>query len=301
MLILILVVLLILGVSYASYWIAFYNPVQRHNETVVIRNSKDPACLDQLCRKMAEQPFEQVYITAKDGTRLAGRYYHSSDDAPIHIQFHGYRGSGVRDFCAAHAISQEMGINTLVIDQRAHGLSGGNTMTFGILERYDCLCWARYALERFGSDRKIYLSGVSMGAATVLMAANLPLPENVAGIIADCPYSAPGAIIRKVISDMRFPAAVLYPFVILGALLFGKFRVWEESPIHAVTGTTIPILLIHGSEDKYVPQEMSAEIFENCAGARYLEIFPGAGHGGCCATDPVRYEKILRSFMESCK
>lgn len=294
------VLVLVLAFSYACYWIAFYNPVHRHQETVVIRGKKDPACLDALCREMADQPFEQVYITAADGIRLAGRYYHRSDDAPLHIQFHGYRGNGIRDFCAAHAICQELGINTLVVDQRAHGLSGGNTMTFGILERYDCLCWAKYARDRFGSNREIFLSGVSMGAATVLMASSLPLPENVAGIIADCPYSTPGAIIRKVITDVRFPSVLIYPFVSLGAFVFGGFRVWEESAIHAVSRTKIPILLIHGSDDKFVPPEMSAAIYEKCAGQRYLEVFPGAGHGGSCATDPVRYEKIIRCFMGNC-
>ena len=140
-----------------------------------------------------------------------------------------------------------------------------------------------------------------MGAATVLMATAFPLPENVAGIIADCPYSTPGMIIRKVISDMRAPAFLLYPFVVIGALLFGGFRIWESSPLRAVAGTTIPILLIHGSEDKFVPWEMSAQILDNCGGMKYLEIFPGAGHGGCCATDPVRYEKIITSFMNKCQ
>lgn len=290
-----------LALSYASYWIAFYNPVHRHQETFVIRGKTDPTCLETLCREMTEEHFEQVYITADDGIRLAGRYYHCSDSGPVHIQFHGYRGNGIRDFCAIHSICQEIGINTLIVDQRAHGLSGGNTMTFGILERFDCQRWANYARDRFGSEREIYLSGVSMGAATVLMASSLPLPENVVGIIADCPYSTPSAIIRKVISDVRFPAMLIYPFVALGAFVFGGFRLWEESAIHAVTQSKIPILVIHGSEDKYVPPQMSADIFEHCGGKRYLEIFPGAGHGGCSATDPVRYEKILRSFMDNCR
>lgn len=299
--ILAMLAVLILAVSYAGYWIAFYNPVHRHQETLIIRGKRDPACLEELCQEMAQQPFEQVFITAHDGIRLSARYYHRSDTGPIHIQFHGYRGSGVRDFCGVHGICKKMGISTLVVDQRAHGLSGGNTMTFGILERYDCQAWTNYVRERFGSSRSIYLSGVSMGAATVLMASSLPLPENVAGIIADCPYSTPGAIIRKVISDVRVPAMLVYPFVAFGAFVFGGFRVWEESAIRAVSCTRIPVLLIHGSEDKYVPAEMSMEIFEKCAGKRYLEIFPGAGHGGSCVTDPVRYERILRSFMEDCK
>lgn len=290
----------VLCLSYVGYWIAFYNPVHRHWETLVIRHRQDPGCLEELCRSMANRPFEPIQITARDGTVLAGKWY-DAGNGPVYILFHGYRGSGVRDFCAIHSICMDLGISTLVVDQRAHGMSGGNTMTFGIKERYDCVDWAKYVAQRFGSDRKVYLCGVSMGAATVLMASALSMPENVAGIVADCPYSAPGAIIRKVISDVRFPAWLIYPFVVLGGLLFGGFRVWESSAIDAVSKTRIPILLIHGSEDRYVPPEMSAEIFEYCAGQRYLEVFPGAGHGGCSATDPVRYANILRAFMNNCK
>ena len=291
---------LILTVSYIAYWIAFYNPVHRHQETIVIQHKQDPACLDEMCRSMAARPFESVQITARDGIHLAGKWYEAGD-GPIYILFHGYRGNGIRDFCAIHGVCMDMGISTLVVDQRAHGLSGGNTMSFGIRERFDCVDWTNYVRERFGVNRKIYLFGVSMGAATVLMASDLSMPGNVSGIIADCPYSAPGAIIRKVISDVRFPPWVCYPFTVLGALIFGQFRVWAGSPIRAVSRTQIPILLIHGSEDKYVPVEMSTEIFDHCAGKRFLEIFPGAGHGGCSATDPVRYQRILRSFMDKCE
>ena len=287
-------------ISYCCYWVAFYNPISRHSESIVIRKKTDPENISHLCQEMAEQPCEKIMIRAFDGVMLAGRYYHRNDDGPIHIQFHGYRGNGVRDFCFVHHICQKHNINTLVVDQRAHGDSGGNTMTSGILERLDCLSWARYVQGRFGSNCKIFLSGVSMGAATVLMASSLPLPENVTGIIADCSYSAPGGIIRKVIWDMHAPAWLLYPFVVFGALVFGGFRIWETNPVQAVEKTRIPILLIHGSEDKFVPYEMSNRIFEHCNGKKYLEIFPGAGHGGCCATDPVRYEKILCSFMSNC-
>ena len=256
--------------------------------------------MDALCQSMAGRPFSPVEITAWDGTHLAGKWY-DAGDGPICILFHGYRGSGVRDFCGIHGIFHDMGISTLVVDQRAHGMSGGCTMTFGIKERLDCRDWVHFVQDRFGEARKIYLCGVSMGASTVLMASDLQLPANVVGIIADCPFSSPGKIIRKVISDMFFPAWLLYPFALTGALLFGHFCLWSKSALQSVSHTTIPILLIHGSEDQYVPPEMSSEIFDRCAGNRYLEIFPGAGHGGSSVTDPVRYQKILASFMDACQ
>lgn len=293
-------VVVILGLAYCCYWVAFYNPESRHKEAVITKLGKERPQLDALYKEMEGLPCEQVTISSDDGLTLGARYYHVRDDAPLHIQFHGYRGNGLRDFCAVHRIVREAGINTLVVDQRAHGMSGGNTLTFGILERYDCLRWAQYAAQRFGTAQPIFLSGVSMGAATVLMASELPLPENVAGIVADCPYSSPGAIIRKVCRDMKVPGWLIYPFVVLGALAFGRFRLWDGSPVRAVGKTHIPILLIHGSEDRYVPSSMSGEIFDACGGEKYLEVFPGAAHGGSCVTDSARYEKIIRSFMALC-
>lgn len=296
----VLALMLIFGISYLCYWIAFYNPESRHGEAVITQSRQGRAELDNLDRQMDEAPYERVRIRAWDGKELSGRYYHLRDGAPLHIQMHGYRGSGVRDFSAGNAVVRQIGHNSLVVDQRAHGLSQGDTMTFGVLERYDCLNWAQYALERFGPDTAVFLSGVSMGGATVLMASELELPANVKGIIADCPYSGPGDIIRKVCRDMRIPGWLVYPFVAFGALVYGGFSIWSSTAVKAVAHAKVPILLIHGSEDKYVPCTMSMKICEACAGECYLEVFPGAAHGGSCLTDTARYKKILDSFTELC-
>ena len=95
-----------------------------------------------LIRELEEIPYEPVTIRARDGMVLAGRYYHVRDGAPLQIQFHGYRGGAVRDFCGGNKLARESGQNTLLVDQRAHGNSGGSTITFGIRERWDCLSWA---------------------------------------------------------------------------------------------------------------------------------------------------------------
>ena len=246
-------------------------------------------------------PYESVSISARDGTRLFARYFHVRDGAPLQIQFHGYRGTALRDFCGGNKLARESGQNTLVVDQRAHGRSGGRTITFGIRERMDCLCWAEYASQRFGSNTPIFLSGVSMGAATVLMASELELPCNVIGIIADCPYSSPEAIIRKVCrEDMHLPPALVMPFVRLGARLFGHFDLKEVSAVQAVRNTDIPILLLHGEDDRFVPCDMSREIFDACAGEKTRITFPGAGHGLSYIVDTVRYSEAVSRFVDQC-
>lgn len=243
-------------------------------------------------------PFETVYITSFDGLNLAGRYYHVKDGAPVHIQFHGYKGWAYRDFCGGNKLARERGCNTLVVDQRAHGMSEGNTISMGINERFDCLSWINYICERFGRDVKIVISGVSMGATTVLMAAGLGLTENVIGIIADCPYSSPKEIIMKVCSDMKLPERLMYPFVRLGAKLYGHFDLEAADAAEAVCHAKVPILLIHGEDDRFVPCSMSQKIFErfkeaNPDGNMLLETFPGAGHGISFMEDEVRYGRII--------
>lgn len=245
-----------------------------------------------LIREMDEIPYEAVTISAYDGTKLAARYYHVRDGAPLQLQFHGYKGSALRDFCGGNKLARESGQNTLVVDQRAHGKSCGTTITFGIRERLDCLSWVEYANHRFGPDTPIFLSGVSMGAATVLMASELEFPANVVGIIADCPYSSPEAIIRKVCrEDMHLPPVLVMLFIRLGARLFGHFDLKETSAVQAVRNTNIPILLLHGEDDRFVPCDMSREIFDACLSYKIRKSFPGAGHGLSYIVDT---EKIFR-------
>ena len=138
-----------------------------------------------------------------------------------------------------------------------------------------------------------------MGAATVLMTAGLDLPENVACVMADCPYSSPAAIIEKVCQDMHYPVPLCRPFLYLGARIFGGFKLNECTANVAVKHAKVPILLLHGEADHYVPCDMSREIAANCASPVQLHTFPDAGHGLCYMTDPQRYERVVYNFLSS--
>lgn len=288
-----------------AYRTAFYMTERQRGQVMELPHGEQYKASGARTRELMEAmqaiPYEPVSIRAWDGTVLAARYYHVADDAPLQIQFHGYRGSAIRDFCGGNKLAREAGQNTLVVDQRAHGKSGGSTITFGIWERRDCLDWVRYACRRFGPDITIFLSGVSMGAATVLMASELNLPENVVGIIADCPYSSPEGIIRKVCGDRHLPNTLAYPFVSLSARLFGGFSLKGSSAAEAVRHAKVPILLIHGEDDRFVPCDMSREIAANCASPCRLETFPHAGHGLSYMEDTPRYARATQEFFEACE
>ena len=253
----------------------------------------------ELVRAFDAEPYEPVSIRSFDGLQLFGRYYHTRDGAPLQLMMHGYRGVALRDFCGGNQVALALGHNRLVIDQRAQGRSQGRSITFGVLERQDCLSWARYAAERFGSGTPILLSGISMGAATVLMATALPLPGSVRGVIADCPYTTPRAIIRQVCHDLNPALAPLLPLVGPAARLLGGFDLDGASALDAVSATRLPILLIHGEADSFVPCDMGRALAAAGAGHVRLETFPGADHGMSYMLDPARYARVVEEFTAS--
>ena len=291
----------ILYLLYYGYKLAFYykDPKESpyaYNDNDQSRPHKE--VFDSAIAEFEAAPFEAVSITSDDGLKLCGRYYHVKDNGPLEIQCHGYKGNAIRDFCGNWKIAQEAGRNVLLIDERCHNDSEGHTITFGILERTDVQNWIKYANQRFG-DIPIILSGVSMGAATVLMAAGMGLPENVKGIIADCPYDAPANIIKTVLSgDMGMPVNLVYPLIRMGGKLYGKFNLEEANPVDAVKEAQVPILLIHGDDDRFVPYQMSCNIYAAAPEKIEFHTIHGAGHALNYVTAPEEYTKIVHSFTE---
>ena len=252
--------------------------------------------IQSMIRSLNEVPYERVYITSYDGLRLAGRLYPGEPDAPVVIGVHGYRGTPSRDFSGGAALNIAAGRTVLLAEQRSQCSSEGKYITMGVRERFDCLAWVDYALERFGPDTKIVLNGISMGASTVLMAAGLGLPDNVKGIIADCPFTSPGQIVKSVMAGMGLPAFPLYPLLAAGARVFAGFGMEEADAAEAVRHVKVPILLIHGEDDRFVPCEMSRAIAAANPNIR-LETFPGAGHGLSFLADRERYAALAEAFI----
>ena len=244
-------------------------------------------------------PLERVTVRSFDGLTLSARYYKGEEGAPVVLFFHGYRSNAVHDGCGLFRIARERGYHVFLCDQRAHGESEGRCLAFGVLERKDVLSWAEYAQRRF-PGAKIFLSGISMGGATVLMAASLPLPKAVVGILADCPYSSPKEIIMKVMGEMGLKPKLVYPLVRSGARLFGGFDPSGADALTAVSNKTLPTLIVHGSADGFVPAEMSVRIDAASAGAHKLVLVEGADHGKSFDVAPDLYFGEISAFFDAC-
>lgn len=301
-----ILVILTFFTSLICYLMAFYSSNKKHkNNEINLPNNEIYNSFRELIISDIETSrklnFKEFTVKSFDGLTLYGKYFESFKNAPIEIMFHGYRGDGERDLSTGIRRAKACGRNVLIVDQRGHGKSGGHTISFGIKERQDVITWINKVIEEFGPDIQIILTGISMGAATVMMASNLDLPSNVIGILADCGYDSPKNIIKKYISDMHLPATFFYPFVKLGALLFGKFNIDSASPIKSVKESKVPIIFIHGEKDTFVPCYMSEKLYNACSNKKHLTIIKDAEHGISYLFDPDLYVQELEYFFKDKK
>ena len=297
-------VLLAALIAYICFRMAFYVPRRSSppEEEIPLPQGKiyEPFwdTMTSWTKETRALPHEDVSITSFDGLTLRGRYYQFAPGSPIELMFHGYRSSSERDLCGGVQRCFKLGRSALIVDQRASGCSGGNVITFGIHERRDCHSWIHFMIEKCGPDVKIILTGISMGAATVLMAANEPLPQNVAGILADCGYSTAKDIIKAVIRQLKLPADLAYPFVKLGAKLYGHFDLEETTPEEAMKHCSVPVIFFHGEADDFVPCHMSRANYDACTSPKKLCTVPNASHGLSYLVDPEGYLSALREFFD---
>ncbi len=240
---------------------------------------------------------ETVEIAASsDGTSLVGHYRPAEKPKRIIIAMHGWRSSWVNDFGMIADEWKEDRCSVIFAEQRGQNNSGGDYMGFGVTERRDCLDWVGWAIENVSSELPIYLFGLSMGATTVLMASGLGLPDNVHGIISDCGFTSPDAIWRHIMTDnLHMP----YDSTLYSEIARRKVGIDTKasSTIDALKKNVKPVLFFHGTDDHFVPIEMTYENFKACTAPKRLNVVPGADHGLSHYVDSDGYRKAELAFF----
>ncbi len=252
------------------------------------------------CREwLNSRPSEDVFIESDDGLRLHGTLIkNEAESKRVVICFHGYTSCSTNDYVALSKFYYEQKFNLLLVDERAHGMSEGKYVGFGVLDRRDALRWIEYAVKAFGGDCKIFLHGISMGAATVLMTSGLDLPDNVKAIVADCGFTSAYDVFSHILKrDYHIPK---FPIMNLTELLTKKFAGYgykDVSTLDEVAKTRTPILFIHGDKDDFVPVWMSEENYKACASDKELLIVKGADHAESYYIDREAYERAIIAFI----
>ena len=245
------------------------------------------------------QEREELYITSFDGLKLKAIYVPDPEARGTLLLFHGWRSHWKTDFICALSFYHALGLNLLLVEQRAQNGSEGKYMTYGVREQRDAASWVECMSRKLGKEHPLFLGGLSMGAATVLMASDLEFSGNVRGVLADCGFTSPWAIIRKVAGRSKwipldFSSALLNIFT----RRFAGFDMKEKSTVDALSRTKLPVLLIHGLADSFVPPEMSRENYEACRSAKELVLVEGATHGMSYVVEPERVKAAIAGFIE---
>ena len=305
--ILIILVALLLLMCLGIYFFLFKPNFARHdepphplNDTEYLHEHKD--FINASIQWFLSQKSEDVYIKSFDGFDLYGSLFSVPDGNTkgTVLMCHGFHGVAPRDFAGLPEFYLSLGYNVLVINQRAHNKSGGKYLTYGIKERFDCRDWILYINNRFGSDKPVFLHGLSMGCATVLMASGLELPANVKGIVADCGYTSPYDIILSVLKNgMKLPAFPIMPLSEILVKCIAGFGLKEYSTLDAMKTNRIPILFVDGDKDDFVPTWMTQKNYEACVAEKRIFWVKGAKHAESFYIDKEVYETEVKDFLKS--
>ena len=240
---------------------------------------------------------EDVYMESFDGARLRARLYRGAEGADAVVLLHGYRSSFENDFAGIAQWYVARGYTVLAADMRGCGASGGRLVTFGAKERRDAVAWAQYAGYVLGAGR-VWVHGVSMGAASALCALVEGYPEAVRGVVADCPFnSSLGVFAYYLRTRFHLPG---FPILQIGyfawALLAGADYA-RMSCAGAAAGSGLPILLLRAGEDSTVPPGSAEAVWEARGRRDKLVEFPHAHHALCWQEDSEKYAAALEEFL----
>lgn len=213
------------------------------------------------------------------------------------ILFHGYAGNAAQ-MAAFAKVYWDSGYTCITPDALAHGGSDGKYIGMGWLERPDVLAWINWILEK-DPAAEIVLHGISMGGATVMMAAGEALPSNVKCIVEDCGYSSVWDEFKLQLKYIfHMPAFPLLNSASFFCKIRAGYSFEEASAVNQLEKATVPMLFIHGEEDTFVPYEMLDVVYNACASAEKQKLsVPGAAHGASSSTDPDLYWTTVLDFV----
>lgn len=245
--------------------------------------------------------FNWERITSYDGLTLYARHFRAKENNDkVIVLFHGWTSIGFFDFSCIVKGYIEKGYDVFMVDQRAHGISEGKYTCFGIKERYDVISWVKHICSIYRENCKIVIEGISMGATTVLMASGLKeLPDCVKGVIADCGFTSPADEFKYVLKrDYNLPP---FPFLYTAdifARIFAGFSFFELSAENEVKKSELPLLILHGEADDFVPVDFGRRIFKASGSKdKVLITVKGARHGLSYFNDEERCKKALYDFL----
>lgn len=249
-----------------------------------------------------------IETRSRDNLLLKAYLWQAQDEAKgTALLMHGFHSSPLREFSYIAQIYHKLGYNVVMPFQRGHGMSEGDFVTFGIKEKDDVHCWLESINSLFGNDKPVFIEGISMGSATVTMAAGEKFPFNVRGVVADCGFTQPYEIVRWTMLNKKhiWPgvASILLKSAEWYCRHLGDFSLSDYSTLSALNKASVPFLFITGTDDHTVPYEMTMSNFllykQRFPDRTRLVLFEDAPHAVSYMFDSEKYEKEITRFVRT--
>lgn len=248
---------------------------------------------------------EDWHARGEDGLVIHANFIPSPVPGGDHryaICVHGYSDSAESLGQYAMVYRDTYGMNVLLPDLRGHGKSEGTYVGYGYHDRLDLIIWIDKVLER-DPEASIILHGISMGAATVMMATGEHLPSNVKACVEDAGYDTAIGEFKEVYNNLEqkppVPVEVLLPILRGIAVVRAGYDLTKASPIDAVRRSKTPTLFIHGECDSFIPCSMMKRLFEAASCEKMCLLVPGAEHVMSVVVDPEGYWNKVDTFLKS--
>lgn len=259
--------------------------------------------------------FKDTVITGRGGYSLHAVYAPSapvkcngvcsrcslSEPRGTAVLVHGYTDNHLCMMHLARMYRDDLGFNVLVLDHHFHGMSEGEAIQMGWLDRFDVEKWIEVAHDIFQDDLMI-VHGVSMGGACTMMVSGDELPDYVRGFVDDCGYSSVWDQFAKELKESFH----LPPFPILtSANIVCRHRYgWdfkEASSLDQLAKCTRPMLFIHGDSDDFV---LTSDVYRNyeakTQGYKDIWVVPDTDHANSYKNHPQEYTDKVRGFIRVC-
>ncbi len=280
-----------------------YEKVFRGNseqkDAIIEGARKDPSRIVQMRVRtydnMLAYPHEQVSVQSKDGLTLRANWYPNDGAKKAAIVVHGWRSAPWWDYAGVFECLLEDGYAVLAVSQRALYESDGRYVTYGVRESEDLLSWIDVVFDRCGRDCSIALMGISMGAATVLLATGRALPDAVKCAVSDCSYSKASELFRE---GAHGWLPITRRCVDLLSRIHTGVSYFPADCKKAVSRSHTPTFFVHGDADEVVPYRMMEELYDACAAPKKRWTVSGAKHGEAYATDPEGYRAHILPFLD---
>jgi uncharacterized protein len=299
-LVLLLVVIVLVNMAGLFVGALFYNEFCVLNTRIGLE--RFTSLKAELDRGKKTKSWQDVSLESNFGYTLQGTYLPNpkpSDKTVIFV--HGVSANRLMGLWYAD-LYLDAGYNLLIYDSRAHGMSGGPSLTWGQMEKYDLDQWVDWVRER-QPNGVIGIHGVSMGAATALLHAELnEASHKVKFFVADSAYSSLEELLTQQIDaslNLHNPLLIniLLKYSSIVAYLKSGFFYSDVSPVRSVANVTTPILYLHGEADPLVPVAMCRQLYAATRGYRQMDTFPKVGHAMAIFERKAEYRRLVQGFL----